>query len=99
MYSYEANCRGPSCQAKFGCPRFRSIPCVEVVKQSLGVLDSPLDSPEAIKNADSPNNLRLRIKLRKSESSEAEAEPSALSSLSLSLESIEEEEEEGAGSP
>jgi twitching motility protein PilU len=48
---------------------------------------------EAIKNADSPNNLRLRIKLRKSESEEGENRPSALGALSLSLESIEEDED------
>lgn len=48
---------------------------------------------EAIKNADSPNNLRLRIKLQKSDAEGADkrGEPSA---IGLSLESIEEEEED-----
>ncbi|MGQ9426764.1 PilT/PilU family type 4a pilus ATPase [Gilvimarinus sp. F26214L] len=54
---------------------------------------------EALKNADSPNNLRLRIKLRKQdneveEEEDEQQEATSLGGLSLSLEPVEEEEEE-----
>jgi twitching motility protein PilU len=48
---------------------------------------------EALKNADSPNNLRLRISL--SDKGGAKAAPTAAGGINLSLESIEEQEEEG----
>ncbi len=56
---------------------------------------------EALKNADSANNLRLRIKLAEGGEAEAEPDASAAASMSLSLESLEEEtrEEESADGP
>ncbi len=56
---------------------------------------------EALKNADSANNLRLRIKLAEGGEAEAEPDASANASMSLSLESLEDEaqEEESADGP
>jgi twitching motility protein PilU len=52
---------------------------------------------EALKNADSPNNLRLRISLSEKAGSSATEQSGSGSSLNLSLESIKEEEEAAPG--
>ena len=49
-----------------------------------------ISEDEALRNADSPNNVRLKIKFAREDA----GEPDAGSPVSLSLESVEEDEEE-----
>ncbi|GLS27525.1 PilT/PilU family type 4a pilus ATPase [Marinibactrum halimedae] len=95
---------------------FESIKEIMAKSENLGMqtFDSALfqllqegriSEEDALRNSDSPNNLRLRIKLSKSQSKEGQGEDSASkegedkevsseSSLNLTLEAIEEDEDE-----
>jgi twitching motility protein PilU len=57
-------------------------------------LEGLITEEEALRNADSPNNVRLKIKFAK-EGQEVEGDSAAGGSMGLSLETIEEELEEG----
>ncbi|MEX1215857.1 PilT/PilU family type 4a pilus ATPase [Saccharospirillum sp.] len=56
--------------------------------------DGRISFEEAIKNADSPNNLRLRIKLKNKNTTTAEGDEASDNKPALSLESLEEEADE-----